>query len=393
MLEVGDFVKIFSEFIYLCYQLDSYFGKGSLIDSCFSSNRYNIDNLTVNEISNKLYQLNDQCQNSQDLSPFEKIYLCKHIKALLTQIEIKEKKTDYIYTISKLYDIYAKIPKHICIEELHSILNELLLECGFKKGTLNQRIANWEQYNKINASDFVKMAKGKANEYYSIIKNKMNSFVDFSKIHDVLDLKMVETNEGWSAYNYYVNNFSGVIEFNSSYEFNQYSLNTFISHEGYPGHHTSCLIKEYLYKYCNANELITINLLNTPSSLIEEGIGDCGLKIIGLENYEDINYKIEAIMDKLNAEAYYYAAYNYYYNNYSEDQIYQILINDKLHANEKSANRAMKFIKNWGYYIPTYKYGREIVGNLISQYNDSCLKLLYSACCNSIIKEWVKNNE
>lgn len=380
-------MDVIKEFKYLCYQLDYSFGKGNLIDSDFSETNFNDDKLSLNDIEHRLLILKSKSMEMEDLPPlFTKTYLQKHIDALLMQIKLKKQNTDYIEAISILYDIDAKKPQHTTIEQIHSELNDLLKNNGYISGTLNQRVQQWNKDNDIKASDFVDLINKKAKEYAEIVKGQFSNIVNFNEINDVLDLKLVDTNDGWAAYNYYINNYKGIIEFNNSSSFNQYSINLFISHEGYPGHHTSCLIKEYLYKNNQTNELATINLLNTPSSLIEEGIGDNGLKILNLEN-DNINFKIDQLLDKLSAEAYYLATYKYINEKQTEEQIINILINDKLHANEKSAYRAMQFIKNWGYYIPTYKYGREIVSAFIDKHPNDYINKLYNICCNSTLEK------
>ena len=257
-------------------------------------------------------------------------------------------------------------------------------DAGYNIGTLNERVQQWNKNNDIAASDFIILIDRRAKEYAKIVKHIFSKIIDFNEISDVLELKLVNTDDGWGAYNYYISNYKGIIEFNSAASFNKYSINTFISHEGYPGHHTSCVIKEYLYKCHQTNGLATLNLLNTPSSLIEEGIGDNGLKILNLKN-DDINFKIDQLLDKLNAEAYYLAAYKYINDKQSENKIMDILINDKLHENEKSAHRAMNFIKNWGYYIPTYKYGRKIVSDFIDKNPNEYINKLYNICCYSTL--------
>lgn len=381
-------MDIIKEFKYICYQLDYFWGKGSLIDSDFSETSFNNDRLSLDKIKDRLIELKFKSVEVEDSSPlYIRTYLQKHIDALLMQIKLKEQNINYLEAISVLYDITATKPQHSIIEQIHSELNDLLKDNGYTIGTLNQRVQRWNKDNNIKASNFITLINKKAKEYTEIVKEQFASIINFKEINDSLEFKLVDTNDGWAAYNYYINNYRGIIEFNTSSSFNQYSINLFISHEGYPGHHTSCLIKEYLYKNNQTNELATINLLNTPSSLIEEGIGDNGLKILNLET-DDINFKIDQILDKLSSEAYYFAAYQYYNNMQTEAQIMNILINDKLHENEKSAYRALQFIKNWGYYIPTYKYGRQIVSDFIDKNPNDYLKKLYNICCNSTLKKW-----
>lgn len=381
-------MDVIKEFKNLCYQLDFLLGKGSLIDSDFSKNIYKIDHqLTLDDIMHKLSDLKSECKNMDDNPPlFTKTYLEKHIDALQMQIQIKKQRVDYLEAVSILYDIDATKPQHYEIEKIHSELNDLLKSEGYNTGTLNERVRKWNESCAINADDFIAKINDKAKQYAKIVEQKFSSFINFSEINDTLELKIVETKDGWAAYNYYINNYKGIIEFNSSASFNRYSINSFISHEGYPGHHTSCIIKEYLHKHNKTNDLATINLLNTPSSLIEEGIGDNGLNILNIKS-NDVNFMIDQLLDKLNAEAYYLAAYKFNNDNASEESIMDILINDKLHDSTKSARRALQFVINWGYYIPTYKFGREIVSDFISSNPSNCFEKLYNICCNSTLRK------
>lgn len=381
-MEENDFFK---EFKYLCWQLDFAFGKGTLIDSDFSSTVIQDDGLSLDTIRGRLVVLREKCKDLNDCPPlYIKTYMERHIDALLMQIRLKEGPVDFIEATNVLYDIEAEKPDKHRIEELHEELYELLNSCGYKEPTLQKKVKRWNENGSVKADEFLIFAKEKAAYYFSLVRKKFADIIDFDEIDDHLEFKITTTDSGWAAYNYYLKNYTGVVEFNSSARFNKYTLNTFISHEGYPGHHTSGIVKEFLYRHGKTNDLATINLLSTPSSLIEEGIGDCGLKIIDSGDL-DAETAVSQLISVLNAEAYYYAAYDYLHNGQSEEKLIEFLIRYKLHTDEASACRALQFVKNWGYYIPTYKYGRETVASYLKD-SEYPISRLYNICCHSTLE-------
>lgn len=389
-------IKIFNKYLQFCFEIDKILGEGNLIDSFSGDEKFNIvvDRDTIyKRLRDFINEINDTVEDTYPF--FSKTYLIKHVNALILQLEINDNinKKSYLDTISILYDIEASIPDYNKIERLKKEIYKLLADLGIKGKDLNEKILLWKKQNEIESNEFISLVNEKkaycSKLTFKLLKNRMLSADDISNVEDVLNIRITETEAGWAAYNYYLKNYTGTIEFNSQAKFLKSSIDTFVTHEAYPGHHTSCFIKELLSKKNIYPTYSAINLLNTPSSLIEEGIGDCGIDIIGVRQ-DSINNKIQYLLDELSSEAYYYAAYEFYANNKSESDIMKILINDKLHTDETDAKRAMQFIRNWGYYIPTYKFGKELVRELISDYSVDCLDILYAPCCMSTIEMWKK---
>lgn len=371
------------EFVSLCYSIDSLFGEGNLIDSYSGEIPVFSKNDTSEDLRKRLINFKDKV-NSQinDVEPFfEKTYIISHINSLITQLDLFEGKIiDFNVALNSLYDIKSPIVSLSPIEKIHKELDELLTKKGIEKGNLRDRVLTWKKDNSVTTKCFVDLIKKERTRYKKLTFNLINDYVikDINNIYDVseLDICLTETNQGWGAYNYYLGNYSGKISFNSKAEFNANSVATFISHEAYPGHHTSAMIKEFLLKSKIISNYATLNLLKTPSSLVEEGIGDCGLKILGIKP-TNIDEEIEQTLDNLSAEVDYLLSEMVYNKNYSLDTLYDILLNYKFMNDKNDANRSIAFINNWTLYVPIYKLGRYYISNFINNNSIELLKNIY----------------
>lgn len=389
---VDCFSKIDKEFVILCFETDSLFGKSNLIDSYCGTQFVFSETSNFNDLKERFCNLKLKISdNVDDVFPFyKKSYLIAHINDILTQINLVQGDTpDFYSVIDNLYDISASHASIDNIINLHKKISDLLCVKGLEHGTLKQRVLKWKQDNSISTKKFVYQISNELNNYkkmsFSLFSNEDNYNLNSIYDDDIVELNTVDTNQGWSAYNNYNSNYKGNIEFNASAKFNQYSVKTFLTHEAYPGHHFSSLFKEYLYKNNCIENYAVLNLLKTPSSLIEEGIGDCGLKILNLLP-NTIDEKIEKALDDLSAEVDYLVAELVYENNATTDELYDILLNYKFMKDKEDASRSIQFIKNWTLYVPVYKLGREIVSTYIDTHSFSELKYLYYPCTAHIIR-------
>ncbi len=397
MMTFNSFAKIDREFVNLCLATDNLLGKGTLIDSYCGEQIEFSKNLSLNDIIKRFLYLKEIIlDNVDDIFPlYKKTYLVSHINAIITQIELFQGRTFGFNTaINNLYDITSSPPSLNNIIAIHDKLSELLCEKGIEHESLKQRVLIWKQNNSITTEKFVDRISHSL-EYY-----KKKSFELFNKGNldnlnniyhkDTVVLDIVDTEQGWAAYNNYLYNYNGRIEFNSSAKFNQYSINTFLTHEAYPGHHFSSLLKEYLYKHNHIENYAVLNLLKTPSSLIEEGIGDCGLKILGLST-SSIDDEIEKALDDLSAEVDYLVAKLVYDKNTTKNELYDILLNYKFMKDKDDADRSLQFIENWTLYVPIYKFGRELINNYVDNHSADELIYLYYPCTTRILNRIDEN--
>ncbi len=372
------------EFVALCYSMDLLLGEGNLIDSYCGEIPSFYKNITIKELKERLIDLKNKVVSEvEDVAPlFEKTYIVSHITALLMQLDLLENnnETEFNVALDSLYDIKSVPPDINKIKEIHKKLEELLALKGYNNGNLREQVLAWKTKNSVSTVDFVDFLKKAENKYKDITFDMLKNYIseDIQKIYDSssLEIKLVDTNQGWGAYNNYLGNYNGRISFNSKAKFNIHSVATFLSHEGFPGHHTSALTKEFLFNNGEIANYSTLNLLKTPSSLIEEGIGDCGLKILGISPI-NINERIEQCLDDLSAEVDYLLSKMIYEKENSLDTLYDILLNYKFMNDKNDAERSLSFIKNWTLYVPIYKFGREFVSDFLNNNPKESIKYLY----------------
>ena len=98
----------------------------------------------------------------------------------------------------------------------------------------------------------------------------------------IIDLVKNNNNENikWACYNWYLGNYTSRIKVNPNYQMYWTVFLSFLSHEGYPGHHTEFIIKEKrLYRELNQFEH-SILILHSPKLVISEGIANKAISII-----------------------------------------------------------------------------------------------------------------
>ncbi len=87
----------------------------------------------------------------------------------------------------------------------------------------------------------------------------------------------VQRDVSWSAFNYYLGNFSSRVAVNADIGHRMSQLPVLVAHECYPGHHTEHCRKEELLVRQGGQLEQTIFLVNTPQCLMAEGLGDLAL--------------------------------------------------------------------------------------------------------------------
>lgn len=87
----------------------------------------------------------------------------------------------------------------------------------------------------------------------------------------------IERNVAWSGFNYYLGNFRSRVAVNADVGHRMSQFPVLVAHECYPGHHTEHCRKESLLVRDGGQLEQTIFLVNTPQSLMAEGLGDLAL--------------------------------------------------------------------------------------------------------------------
>jgi hypothetical protein len=88
------------------------------------------------------------------------------------------------------------------------------------------------------------------------------------------------SDQPWMAYNWYAGNYQSRIAINTDLPQRVNGLVEMIAHEGYPGHHTELCIKGFsLIRQMNRQEH-ALTLINSPASVISEGIATTALETV-----------------------------------------------------------------------------------------------------------------
>ncbi len=87
----------------------------------------------------------------------------------------------------------------------------------------------------------------------------------------------IERDVPWSGFNYYLGDYSSRVAVNADVDHRMSQFPVLVAHECYPGHHTEHCRKEKLLVRAGGQAEQTIFLVNTPQSLMAEGLGDLAL--------------------------------------------------------------------------------------------------------------------
>ncbi|MBI4652130.1 hypothetical protein HY745_12825, partial [Candidatus Desantisbacteria bacterium] len=247
------------EYIRLSFVADNILGKGSIVDAYYGDINLlkDLPQFDVPTLIRELEQLRKSISGKfhDEADIFRKTMLEKQVDALIMYIRIKKNLIDIGYkeAVKVLLDIdIVEEPQLQLMEQLRYKLQELLKKSGYQ-GTLFEMFNLWSTKNEIDADEFLKEVKDIALVFLTKTRDKVLSKIllpseaeELIKSSNV-EFAVVDTNQGWSGYNYYDRNFFGKVVFNRKIKRNKNSAFGIVAHEAYPGHHTSCIIREYLY--------------------------------------------------------------------------------------------------------------------------------------------------
>lgn len=387
-------------FIEISYDLDRILGAGNVIDASFSGYQPTDPTTDTHLVFEKIKALRILNHNNEDVFPFfKKSYIEQQLNALELQLKLFQDPQSYDGRYAEVARIFIGIelpePSLTEITEIHNKLNSLLQTDDL--ATLAERLQAWKNHYQCSSSAYLKEAKMVTKEYAALtFTNIFPHLIDDKDIAglkelDSITLEAEGTTASWTAYNYYSGNYTGKVIFNEAVPFYKNTIRTFVAHEIFPGHHASDIIKEYYLKNITRDDYMGIKFLNTPSCLIEEGMADAGLELLGISP-SDTNELIEYYVGELHAAVTYYSTYQLFINNKDEADVSGEIKSMKLLINDSDVSRNINFIKSWKYYVPSYKLGRDFVRRQMEKYTDQTelLKLLYLCPIPSVINDYAK---
>jgi hypothetical protein len=142
------------------------------------------------------------------------------------------------------------------------------------KGPLKERLERWNKSLEIPLE--------KVKELLPMVTDRLRELTDAKFDLPDGEAFRVEfvSDRPWMAYNWYAGNYRSRIEINTDLPQRVNGLVEMIAHEGYPGHHTELCIKEFrLIRQLNRQEHV-LTLINSPASVISEGIATTALETV-----------------------------------------------------------------------------------------------------------------
>jgi hypothetical protein len=172
--------------------------------------------------------------------------------------------------VRDIFDIEAVWKDESIFMEIQRGLDQILPG----KGPLQERLERWNKSLEIPLE--------KVTELLPMVTERLRELTDATfdlPDGEVFGVEFV-SDQPWMAYNWYAGNYQSRIEINTDLPQRVNGLVEMIAHEGYPGHHTELCIKEFrLIRQLNRQEHV-LTLINSPASVISEGIATTALETV-----------------------------------------------------------------------------------------------------------------
>lgn len=219
-----------------------------------------------------------------EAEPSRRAYLVATLRALeCTLRTLNGEAFAYLEEVNRLYDISPLRVDESRFIAAHRELDTLLPGSG----DLNGRIETHRRHYYLQKEQILPLLELTRAE----TRQRTAAFVDLPSDESV-EIRLA-SNQPWGAYNWYLGNGHSLIEFNTDVPVSALGLIGTFAHEGYPGHHTECLLKEnLLYRQKGYAEQAAM-LLHSPAAVIAEGIAMTAVEIIFPgESYHDWNVEV-----------------------------------------------------------------------------------------------------
>ncbi len=336
-----------------------------------------------------------------EVSSFERqAYLSVQIRAMQTMVKLKRGDSiSFLKEVKGLHDIDPIRKPDSLFETAHQKLEQLLPG----NGNLNNR---WQDYrnkfridpNRIQALiDTISLElQQRTKKLFGLPENESCQYA-------------LVQNKPWSGYNWYLGNGRSRIEVNTDLPQYVTDLPDLVAHESYPGHHCEHVKKEQKLVLENDWQEYGIQLLDSPESLLAEGIATSALEVImdqselavwiadDLSKIAGLNINLEQVqlsfqIAKARAALDYVsgnAALMLFEEHATQEAVLEYLQHHQLSTKAQAAKR-LEFIKHARAYVYTYTTGYDLLEALLAG-NDKVTwfqRLLQEPVTPSQLKAW-----
>lgn len=299
------------------------------------------------------------------------IFLEKSLIAIQTiLLKLIGEKIPYLEQVERLFD-FSPI---LYDEDKFYALSTEAEEIYKGEGTISNRMRSYVQRRKIHPRKIKSMMLKSIN---IVRKRTKEIFPNLLPNHEKIILNEVK-NKSWPMYNWYQGNYTSRLDINISTIHYWTNLINYACHEGYPGHHTECSVRNHSLFNKKGYFETSILIIYTPEMVIHEGMGEMAEKIlfspyqsnkILLEEFcpnPSIEDNIETLI-KQNEIRNGFKGFNYnlayfkYEKGWADEDLVKYIRNFKV-IPENSIKAMLRFISDelWAPYVPVYQ-GEQLI--------------------------------
>jgi hypothetical protein len=249
--------------------VDAYYGPPELKTQAMTG-----DKPPLGALEDFAVSLGQSISTDPSLTPDRRAFLEEELPAMRTSIRILGGSApDIVDEVQLLYGVTPAWVDESVFEEAHRALNEILPGSE----PLPERFQGFRERSRVPVEvglsiigELVEDFRGRTLRLFGLPPEES------CEISTVID-------RPWRAYNWYLGEGKSRIEFNQDLPMEMWNIPTVVAHETYPGHHAEHAIKENKLYIGEGHLEHSIVLLNTPSSLISEGIAANALLAVASE--------------------------------------------------------------------------------------------------------------
>jgi len=383
------FEDIAQRYVEIALRADEILGRGSLVDSLFAKDltapSIGLPSIGA-AIADIIHALEVHSIGSNRNRAIDMIANLKAIAVLLRLSTHRHADESYVDILGELAG-----GRTLDIRQSHEIhphrqseLLSLLSSIGYTSAWPTCAMA-WNEDNTVDATEYLAEMKNASNALkdvtFDIIVNKVlgEDSSRYLQSHSSVEFELV-AGADWAANHVYHGNYRSTIQVNSGRRFNRHEAFVFASHEVYPGHHISAILREWLSSEGQLGIESTLTLLTLPSAIANEGVAECSRDLLPLALTAD--QRIAILFDQYITDTRHEFAHLVNTGQLSQnDAVIQFSRSCGLPL--ERATQMMNFGVRWRYYAPAYSIGRRLVSAYLDKQaaleSEIDLKALFTA--------------
>jgi hypothetical protein len=394
------------EFVHLALAIEEHLP--GYVDAYFGPQEWKADatrdgKLPLPDLTERGARLANDISQADDWDPQRRDFLARQVTAMQMSLRLLSgEKVSLAEEVHALYDVQPKWKDESSFEEAQRELDEIL-PAG---ESLRERRAAWRTSYEISTEKVRELLPYIMDTLRERTRQKFNLPAEESFTVEFV------SDQPWSAYNWYLGNARSRIDINTDLPMTLYTLPGLIAHEAYPGHHTELSIKEQRLIHEKGYVEHYVNLINSPSCVVGEGIATSALETVFSEAELEAWFRSELLPraglphgDAAKITAFFKAtdkmagltgnaAFMLHDQQKSEAEIINYSQKYGL-ISEKEAQQGIKFISNPLYrsYTFTYHVGYDLLKELFARKDrDTYFKrLLEEPVTPNQIQDWINN--